>query len=218
MMTRHNNSHANQRAPRASPHTTIHRAQRPWHRAHADDVNRLPPLHHDPPMATTLRHHHHDRHWGHPEHTPLPPWARDSPSITQKSPTPALRGRRNLPAMTATTRRRHGEGDRSTPSASPSTTLHWAAMPRCHAQAHDVDRARRRTDDSNDGASRRRQRRWRIATTTATMAHRDDDSHARHMQGPQQHPLHHPINRPTAQAPRQSTDANRAKHVHRARQ
>ena len=157
MMTRHDNSHTNRRAPRASPHTTLHRAQRPWHRAHADDINRLPPLHHDPPMATTLRHHHHDRHWGHPEHTPLPPWARDSPSITQKSPTPALRGRRNLPAMTATTRRRHGEGDRSTPSASPSTTLHWAAMPRCHAQAHDVDRARRRTDDSDDGASRRRQ-------------------------------------------------------------
>ena len=131
-------------APRAPPHTTIHRAQRPWrcaqapdgnhqphtchdqppvttprchHHAHqwdappatptrpvdqaqglwhctqAHNVDRLPPPHHNPPMAMTPCRHHHDRHRGRLGHTPLPPSARDSPSIAQKSVAPALWGR-----------------------------------------------------------------------------------------------------------------------------
>ena len=57
-------------APRASPHTTVHRAQRPWHCAQARDVDHLPPPRHDPPTATMPRCHHHAHHW---EAPPAPP-------------------------------------------------------------------------------------------------------------------------------------------------
>ena len=59
------------------------------------------------------------------------------------------------PPTPTTARNRHrnlGE-----PMPPPLTTLHRAATPRRRAQAHDVGRARRRTNDSNDSAPRRRQ-------------------------------------------------------------
>ena len=59
------------------------------------------------------------------------------------------------PPMPTTARNRHRNPGEPTPP--PLTTLHRAATPRRRAQAHDVSRARRRTDDSDDGAPRRRQ-------------------------------------------------------------
>jgi len=51
----HDDRVGDQTAPRASPHTTIHWAQRPWRCAQARDVNCQPHVRCDPPMATPTR-------------------------------------------------------------------------------------------------------------------------------------------------------------------
>ena len=49
----HDDRVGDQTAPRASPHTTVHQAQRPWRCAQAHDVDRQPHVRCNPPTATT---------------------------------------------------------------------------------------------------------------------------------------------------------------------
>ena len=149
---------SNRRTPPAPPMTTVHQAQRPGvvHKnvvpiaqcpttctATTNGHNTAPP----PPRPPVGGHHQHP----HNHRTPGPKALALRTRARRRSPKaqPCT-----LPPPTPmTVRNRHRNPGEPMPT--PSTTLHWAAMPRRCAQEHDVDHARRRTD--NNGTWRRRE-------------------------------------------------------------
>ena len=97
-------------APMAPPHTTVHRAQRPWRCAQARDVDRQPHARHDQPTATTLRCHHHTCQWDAPPAPPTRPvnqaqglWHRAQVRDIGRLPPP----RRDPPTATMPCRHHH---------------------------------------------------------------------------------------------------------------
>ena len=202
--TEHHDDRVSDRtAPRASPHTTVHRAQRPWHCTQACDVDRQPHACCDPPTATTTQ-----SRCGEDDQTA--PMAPPHTTVHQ-----AQRPWRCTQARDVD-RQPHTCCDQ--PMAMTPCCHHHDRHRGCLGHTTPPPSARNSPSVMQKSAvlaswgratTNRRQRRRRTTTMTAMHAT---------CKGPQQRPLHHPINRPMAQAPRQRTDANRARHAHRARQ